>query len=238
MPERSFMQGLRNRKNIRGFLGDITPTGLAETSYDLIDTVESKGRDYNRQLVQMEFGAKLEAFKRDVLDPVEGKTMDDITKLYKDNISKIVNFAQRPNVPRWSQTLTAGGYAWTMGWNLSSAAITTFDVFMSTAPRLMGKYGDKATFKAMGKATSILAQSPKTKMVAVMQPDGTMAKEKVNTGKAGFSIGNYDYTDPNLSPELKDIEVLADIAEDSAQINQSLNQEELDMGNAKDAVEK
>jgi len=238
MPERSFMQGLRNRKNIRGFLGDVTPTGIAETSFDLVDTVESKGRDYNRQLVQMEFGAKLETFKRDVLDPVEGKTMDDTTKLYKDNLSRIVNFAQRPNVPRWSQTLTAGGYAWTMGWNLSSAAITTFDVFMSTAPRLMGKYGDKATFKAMGKAASILAQSPKTKMVAVMQPDGTMAKEKVNTGKAGFSIGNYDYTDPNLSSELKDIEVLADIAEDSAQINQSLNQEELDMGNAKDVVEK
>ena len=238
MPERSFMQGLRNRKNIRGFLGDVTPTGIAETSFDLVDTVESKGRDYNRQLVQMEFGAKLETFKRDVLDPVEGKTMDDTTKLYKDNLSKIVNFAQRPNVPRWSQTLTAGGYAWTMGWNLSSAAITTFDVFMSTAPRLMGKYGDKATFKAMGKATSILARSPKTKMVAVMQPDGTMAKEKVNTGKAGFSIGNYDYTDPNLPSELKDIEVLADIAEDSAQINQSLNQEELDMGNAKDVVEK
>tara|TARA_R110000796_G_scaffold162799_1_gene279742 strand:+ start:45 stop:3098 length:3054 start_codon:yes stop_codon:yes gene_type:complete len=238
MPERSFMQGLRNRNDVRGFLGDVTPTGIAEISYDLIDTVESKGRDYNRQLVQMEFGAKIDKFKQDVLNNVDDKDLDPNTKLYKDNLLGIANFAQRPNVPRWSQRLTAGGYAWTMGWNLSSAAITTFDVFMSTAPRLMGKYGDKATFKAMGKAASILAQSPKTKMVAVMQPDGTMAKEKINTGKAGFSIGNYDYTDPNLSPELKDIEVLADIAENSAQINQSLNQEELDMGNAKDVLEK
>jgi len=238
MPERSFMQGLRNRNDVRGFLGDVTPTGMAETAFDLVDAVESKGRDYNRQLVQMEFGAKLEAFKRDVLEAESVDTGNEVVKAYRDNLSRIVTFAQRPNVPRWSQSLTAGGYAWTMGWNLSSAAITTFDVFMSTAPRLMGKYGDKAAAKALGKATSILARSPKTKMVSVMQSDGTMAKEQVNVGKAGFSIGNYDYTDPNLDPETKDIEVLAEVADDNAQINQSLNQEELDMGNAKDVLEK
>ena len=211
---------------------------MAESAFDLVDMVQSKGRDYNRQLVQMEFGAKIQTFQREVLEKIDPASTDPTTTLYKSRVNQIANFAKNPNIPRWSQSLTAAGYAWTMGWNLSSAAITTFDVFMSTAPRLMGRYGDKATFRAMGSAISILAKSPKTKMIEVMGPEGKMIKRKVNVGIAGFSIGNYDYTDPNLSSELKDIEVLADVATENAQINQSLNQEELDMGNAKDRIEK
>ena len=237
MPERSFMQSFQKRKDVRGFLGDVTPTGMAAEAYDLIDMVQTKGRDYNRQLVQMEFGAQLEIFQRDVLG-LDAKRTDPTTMLYRDRLDLIVNFAKSPNIPRWSQSLTAAGYAWTMGWNLSSAAITTFDVFMSTAPRLMGRYGDRATFRAMGAATSILAKSPKTKMVAVMDENGNMTKRKVNTGMAGFSIGNYDFSDPDLDPRIKDLEILAEVATENAQINQSLNQEELDMNNAKDVLEK
>ena len=237
MPERSFMQSFQKRKDVRGFLGDVTPTGMAAEAYDLIDMVQTKGRDYNRQLVQMEFGAKLEIFQREVLGQTAKRT-DPTTMLYRDRLDLIVNFAKSPNIPRWSQSLTAAGYAWTMGWNLSSAAITTFDVFMSTAPRLMGRYGDRATFRAMGAATSILAKSPKTKMVAVMDENGNMTKRKVNTGMAGFSIGNYDFSDPDLDPRIKDLEILAEVATENAQINQSLNQEELDMNNAKDWLEK
>jgi len=75
-------------------------------------------------------------------------------------------------------------------------------------------------------------------MVAVMDENGNMTKRKVNTGIAGFSIGNYDFSDPNLDPKIKDLEILAEVATENAQINQSLNQEELDMNNAKDVLEK
>jgi hypothetical protein len=247
MPERSFMQSMRQRKDVRGFKGDITPTagagdkrffGLLDDSFDLVDMVQTKGRDYNRQLVQMEYGAKLQKFKNEILNTIDSNKSDEITMLYRDRMELVANFAQRPNIPRWSQSLTAAGYAWTMGWNLSSAAITTFDVFMSTAPRLMGKYGDGAAAKALGSAAVILRRSPKFKMVSVMGPDGKMTDRKVNTGLAGFSIGNYDFTDANLPSEVKDLEVLVGVASENAQINQSLNQEELDMNNAKDLLEK
>jgi hypothetical protein len=247
MPERSFMQSMRQRKDVRGFKGDITPTagagdkrffGLLDDSFDLVDMVQTKGRDYNRQLVQMEYGAKLQKFKNEILNTIDSNKSDEITMLYRDRMELITNFAQRPNIPQWSQSLNAAGYAWTMGWNLSSAAITTFDVFMSTAPRLMGKYGDGATAKALGSAAVILRRSPKFKMVSVMGPDGKMTDRKVNTGLAGFSIGNYDFTDANLPSEVKDLEVLVGVASENAQINQSLNQEELDMNNAKDLLEK
>ena len=84
-------------------------------------------------------------------------------------------------------------------------------------------------------------------MVKVMGPDGKMTNREVNTGIAGFSIGNYDYEklkgmsdkdiqDAGMTKEqhqnLLDLETLSEIAKDNAQINQSLNQEELDMNNA------
>jgi hypothetical protein len=238
MPERSFMQSFRKRGDVRGFLGDKTPTGMAEEAFDLVDMVQNKGRDYNRQIVQMQYGAKIQGFKNELREfaPAE-KTSTDVG-LFRDKLEQIANFAQRPTVPRWSQVATSAGYGWTMGFNLSSAAITTFDVFMSTAPRLMGKYGDKAAMKAMGSASAILARSPKEKMVQVMGPNGKMTDRKVNTGVAGFSIANYDFDAADLPKELRDIEVLAEVATENAQINQTLNQEQLDMGNTKDVMEK
>ena len=254
MPERSFMQSFRTRKDVRGFLGDATPTGMAAEAFDLLDMVETKGRDYNRQLVQMQFGAKIQKFQQEVLEaPFPRETTDETTTLYRDRLNLISNFAKKPDIPRWSQSLNAAGYAWTMGLNFSSAAITTFDVFMSSAPRMAGRYGDGATAKAMGSAAAILFRSPKTKMVEVMGPDGNMTGRKINTGLAGFSIGNYDYemlknmtaqeiTTAGMTKEqhknLLDLEVMAEVAKENAQINQSLNQEELDMNNAKDVLEK
>ena len=254
MPERSFIQSFRERKDVRGFLGDVTPTGIAGEAFDLVDMVETKGRDYNRQLVQMEYGAKIQKFQREVLEePLPAETTDATTTLYKERMNKIANFAKSPDIPRWSQSLTAAGYAWTMGWNISSAAITTFDVIISSGTRMAGRYGDIAATRAIGRATAILAKSPKTKMVKVMGPDGKMTNREVNTGIAGFSIGNYDYEklkgmsdkeiqDAGMTKEqhqnLLDLETLAEIAKDNAQINQSLNQEELDMNNAGDALEK
>ena len=254
MPERSFIQSFRERKDVRGFLGDVTPTGIAGEAFDLVDMVETKGRDYNRQLVQMEYGAKIQKFQREVLEEqLPAETTDATTTLYKERMNKIANFAKSPDIPRWSQSLTAAGYAWTMGWNISSAAITTFDVIISSGTRMAGRYGDIDTTRAIGRATAILAKSPKTKMVKVMGPDGKMTNREVNTGIAGFSIGNYDYEklkgmsdkdiqDAGMTKEqhqnLLDLETLAEIAKDNAQINQSLNQEELDMNNAGDVLEK
>ncbi len=238
MPERSFMQSFRKRGDVRGFLGDKTPTGMAEESFDLIDMVQTKGRDYNRQIVQMKYGAKLQAFKNELNEFAPAKTSSTEVGLLRDTLEKIATFAQRPTTPRWSQMATSGGYAWTMGANLSSAAITTFDVFMSTAPRLMGKYGDLAAMRAMGTASAILFKSPKTKMVKAMGPDGKMTNREVNTGIAGFSMSNYDFDDPNISSELKDIGILSEVATENAQINQTLNTEQLEMGNKEDALEK
>ena len=42
MPERSFLQGFRRRGNVRGFIGDTTPTGIGGTEFDAYNDDERK----------------------------------------------------------------------------------------------------------------------------------------------------------------------------------------------------
>ena len=65
MPERSFMQNFRRRGDVRGFIGDTTPTGMGGIEFDSYTMLKEKGRDLNRQLVQMQFAAKLEGFREE-----------------------------------------------------------------------------------------------------------------------------------------------------------------------------
>mgnify|MGYP006142999579 CR=1 FL=1 len=258
MPERSFMQSFRKRGDKRGFAGDVTPTGMAQEAFDLLDTVQSKGRDYNRQIIQMQYGSKIQKWKTGVNDKYKTENLDDTTADYKKTLFSIADFAQSPNVARWSQNATSLGYAWTMGFNLSSAATAIFDVPMSGAPRLMGKYGDKAAIKALGRAASVLKNSPKERLIETYGSEVDSAgnaipeKRKINGGMAGFSVVNYNFdairnmSDAELKKEgmtkaqqkkLLDLEMLAEVGSENAQFSQSLNQEHMDVTRGKDRLE-
>jgi len=184
--------------------------------------------------------------------------LDETTADYKTTLIDIADFAQSPNVARWSQNLTSFGYAWTMGFNLSSAATAIFDVPMSGAPRLMGKYGDAKAIKALGSAAALLKNSPKEKLIDAysdkVDADGKviLEKRKIKGGMAGFSIVNYDFdairnmSDAELKKEgmtkaqqkkLLDLEMLAEVGSENAQFSQSLNQEHMDVTRGKDRLE-
>jgi hypothetical protein len=256
MPERSFMQAFRTRKDTRGFLGDVTPTGMAQEAFDLIDTVQSKGRDYNRQVVQMQFGAKIQALKNEINEKYKYKDIDESTSLFKKKLLKIADFAQAPNVSRLSQNITGAAYAWTMGLNLSSAATAVFDVPMSVYPRLAGKFGDKDAVYALAAAVRMLSNSPKESITetygAEIDPatgKPIMVKRKINEGFAGYSNTNYDFDEIRAMSkaemdkagmsqkerqEILDTEVLVEVGSRSAQYNSSLNHEHLDVTRGKD----
>ena len=73
MPERSFMQNFRSRKGVsRGFIGDKTPTGMGGIEFDASTMLKEKGRDLDRQLVQMVSSAELEGFIKKLSEPVNG----------------------------------------------------------------------------------------------------------------------------------------------------------------------
>ena len=226
LPERSFMQGFRTRKGVRGFLGDTTPTGYSLANFDLIDMMETKGRDLNRQVVQLQGSAEIQG----VMNDIEKLTKDPETAEIGDRLKKIAEFAQRPNVNRLSQVATNLGFGWTMAYNVSSAGLTFFDVGMSVMPLLQGKYGASKTAGAFADASKVLYGSPTYKMLTVTDEKGNKVKERYELGAFGRSLGNVDYDDPaSVAEGMRKYDVLASYAVEQAQMGQSLTQETLEI---------
>jgi len=230
MPERSFMQNFRRRKGIRGFIGDTTPTGIGGQVFDAHTMLKEKGRDLNRQLVQMLSAAEIEGFRKKLADPEAGFMTNPETSMVADKLDQIAKFAQSPNVPRWSQIATSLGFGWTMGLNFSSAAITFFDVAMSAMPILAGKHGIGNTTSAYGDATRAFMGAPTTRTVMVTGPDGEPVAQEINMGMAGKTIANY--TPEQLRERFGDVrmDILVEKGLDQAQFNQSITQENLEIG--------
>jgi hypothetical protein len=228
MPERSFMQGFRRRKDVRGYIGDMTPTKVGDTEFDAISMMKEKGRDLNRQIVQIQASAEIEKFRNQLKEG--GYLNNPETADIARKLDQIAAFAQKPNVARWSQIANSVGFNMTMGLNFSSAAITFFDVAMSAMPIISAEYGARNTASAYGTATRLFADSPKTRGVMVSGPDGQPVEQEVNMGVAGKSI--FNLSADQLSPEMRDVrlDVLIEMGSDQGQANQSMTQESLEIG--------
>ena len=232
MPERSFLQTLRSRKEgeagrgVRGFLGDTTPTGNLSGEFDAYTMMKEKGRDLNRQLVQMKSAAEIAKF-RAKLAPYKA---DPSTGMMAEKLDTVAGFASSPNVPQYSQVVNSLGFGFTMGLNFSSAAITFFDVAMSAMPVLAGSHGIRNTGKAFGSATKLFAGAPSKRTVMATGPEGQPVEQEIDMGVAGKSIANYDFSD--LPQALKDVraDILIDMGIDQGQFNQSMVQEDLEIG--------
>ena len=234
MPERSFMQNFRRRGDVRGFIGDTTPTGMGGIEFDSYTMLKEKGRDLNRQLVQMQFAAKLEGFRKKLAEPrAEGSKQsyltDPETSAMAAKMDQMAKFAQSPNIPRWSQMTNSLGFAYTMGLNFSSAFITFFDVAMSSMPVLAGKYGTSNTTRAYADAAKLFAKAPKKRTAMVPGADGTLVPQEINMGYSGKSAANYG---DGLPPEMKalGVDVAIELGTSQGQFNQSFTQEALEVG--------
>jgi hypothetical protein len=226
MPERSFLQNLRRRKGVRGFIGDVTPTGMGGMEFDAYTMMKEKGRDLNRQLVQMKSAAEIEKFRAKLKPYKENPS----TAMMANKMDKIAGFASSPNVPQYSQVVNSLGFGFTMGLNFSSAAITFFDVAMSAMPVLAGSHGIRNTGKAFGSATKLFAGAPSKRTVMVTGPEGQPVEQEIDMGVAGKSIANYDLN--NLPEMLRNVraDILISMGIDQGQFNQSMVQEDLEVG--------
>ena len=228
MPERSFMQGFRRRKDVRGYIGDTTPTKIGDTEFDAVTMMKEKGRDLNRQIVQIQAAAEIEKFRNKLKEDnfLKNPETADIAR----KLDQIASFAQKPNVPRWSQVANGVGFNMTMGMNFSSAAITFFDVAMSAMPVISAEYGVNNTARAYGEATSLIMNAPKTRGIMVSGPDNKPIEQEVKMGIIGKSSFNYKFE--QLPPEMQKIraDILFETAADQGQANQSMTQESLEIG--------
>ena len=243
IPERSFMQSFRSRKErsegkrgILGALGDVTPSGMPGMDVDPAERFRDNFRGIEKQLVQLEYGAKIQAFRNklqagDYLTNLD--TMDIARKL-----DQVAEFAQSPSMARWSQIATSMGFGWTMGANISSAFNIMFDIPMAVHPYLAGEYGGGKATSAISRATKLFMGSPSTKMITVMGADGKPEIREVQLGKHNKGFDNYNFDDPNTPEDILRYKTLVEQAGARGMFNQSIDQEHVDLTNRKDVLAK
>ncbi len=243
IPERSFMQSFRSRKErsegkrgILGALGDVTPSGMPGMEVDPAERFRDNFRSIEKQLVQLEYGAKIQVFRNKLQDGDYLKRLDtmDIAKKLDD----VAKFAQAPSMARWSQIATSMGFGWTMGANISSAFNIMFDIPMAVHPYLSGQYGGGKATSAISRATKLFMGSPSTKMITVMGADGKPEVREVQLGKHNKGFDNYNFDDPNTPEDILRYKTLVEKAGARGMFNQSIDQEHVDLTNRKDVLAK
>lgn len=243
IPERSFMQSFRSRKEretggrgILGALGDVTPSGMPGIDVDPAERFRENFRNIEKQLIQLEQGAKIQVFRNKLK---EGKYLTNLdTADIAKKLDQIAEFAQSPSMARWSQIATSMGFGWTMGGNISSALNVMFDIPMAVHPYLAGEYGAGKATKAIADATKLFMGSPSTKMITLMGADGNPEIREVKQGNHNKGMDNHNFDDPNLDPEIRMNKILVEVAGARGMFNQSIDQEHVDLSSRRDVLAK
>jgi hypothetical protein len=211
MPETSFAQSLRSRQNREGF--DLNAIGAMETRMYSIA----------RQLTNLEYGAKLSKARADMLEEVKSKGSDPVSVDLARELSKRVDFALSPIIPKWSQIATSIGFNMTLGLNVSSAIVNLTQVPLVVLPYLGGRYGLGDTTRALGNASRVFMNSGRSRT------SEDLLGEKVKV-KAAPSLDNYDWD--KVSADMKKYQTLSEEGRNSGLFNRSMTYDILDMDNS------
>ena len=241
IPERSFMQSFRSRKEresggrgILGARGDVTPSGMPGVKVNFSSDFRDNFRNIEKQLIQLEQGAKIQVFRNRLKKDGYLERLD--TADIAQKLDAIAKFAQSPSLARWSQVATSMGFTWTMGANISSAFNIMFDIPMAVHPYLAGEYGGAKATKAIADATKLFMGSPSTKMITLMGEDGNPEVREAKLGNHNKGLDNHDYDDPNLDPNIRMNKILVEVAGARGMFNQSLDQEHVDLTDGRDVM--
>lgn len=201
LPENSFAQAFRTRKNTPGF------------ERDAIRAFSTKPYSIARQLANLEYGAKLNNLDTEMREHVE-KGSGQAVDMYNE-LAKHIKFAISPDIPEWSKIATSIGFNMTLGFNLSSAVVNLTQIPLVTLPYLGGKYGLPESNKAIAEATKIYLGS---KLTDKSRVDILGIKTDM---KAMPSLDNYDFDSKDLPADVLKYKILAQVAAEYGQLNRS-----------------
>ena len=235
LPERSFAQSFRNRKDRRGFMGDVTPTERQVPAGDMFKAYRDRAYNISHQVARVKYGAEINAFQtmlnqeKEELGtkgiPQEEKALNE---LYIEELEARAQWAANPVVQNWAKVATGIGFNATLGLNLSSALVNLSQLPMVTLPYLGGQYGFREATKAMGRASKLFMASGRVRGVDSYGVE--VGKDIQSKQGALWSLDNYDFSDPNLDPEIKRYETLVKVASEQGQLNRSIAYDILDLG--------
>jgi hypothetical protein len=217
-PERSFLQSFRAREGTRGFLGDITPRNADRKGdgyerkqhvgkHDAVAGTHGRAASMIRQLGRIRYGIQANTVRKELNEHytaqqqrgTPGFTGSYAYHLYKelDERAATITHIDRAN---WSRALTGTGFAFTLGFNPSSALINLFALPTIVGSYLGPKYGYLQTARAMGNATKLFGASGRERTVEKINESGSVYTERATTSVLDYSLDNYDLTPGKNEP--------------------------------------
>lgn len=252
MPETSFVKMFQKRKGVRGFDLDITPLEevlqLADSASDTVANLKRSGMRMANQLANIEYRTNIDALRRalneeyklfveernmQVADPLERAGNQNEAKMYLDVLNDHAGMAtyRRAN---WSRNLNAVGYTMFLGLNVSTAALTLFQITNFLGPMLMPKYGSRNATAAFGAASRLLGQSAGTRTTSRISADGGIERFDKKIPFYDMSLSNRDYA----LPENQWLKPLFEAGDAFGGFTRSAAQEHIDATSAKGLTQK
>lgn len=207
MPETAFAQSFRQREGVLGF------------NADAISAMRLRTPAIGRQLVNLEYGAKLSRLNSRMQESAKA-SRDDTAKAFADEYDKRIQLANSPDNPTWSQATKTFAFGMTLGFNVSSALVNLTQIPLVVMPYLGGKYGYGDTASAIARATRVFMGSGFSRTDKDLLGQDTEAR-------AAPSLENIDFS--KASAKMKHYATLARIAGDNGVFGRSLTQDILNV---------
>ena len=236
-PERSFVQAYRKRQGTLGFLGGRGPRDMSLSRQDTVNLLMEKGFSVSRQVADMEYGIRMQTVQNSIeervrnvtanpkLPPREQAVLTSRMAMYQD-LLRDYGSAMQNQRSALSRNITAGTYGLTLGLNVSTAALTFFQLPTIIAPYLAGQHGMRGTTTAMFNAMRVLTGSGSSRDETFVGAGG-LETERVRIGRYDYSLNNYDFNDPK-NANLARYQALRDEMDRRGIFNRSITEEILD----------
>ena len=250
LPESSFAQAFRKRKNTPGFSFNATGAFYSRSmsmahqlpnmeysakAYKLRDEIdEYKKTKYDTELARIAKAKNVKVDKLTAEDNKEASDNAERTSAVADELNNHIQTLVSPNIAPWSKAVTSLAFGWTLGFNVSSAVVNMSQVPLVMVPYLGGKYGYPETMKALGSATKIFMGSGRKRMVKMTVPTADGQETIEQTG--GFSLDNYNFDALAKKGKLTkqeqatlDLKELSEIADKYGLLDRSMTSDLLEM---------
>jgi hypothetical protein len=207
MPETAFAQSFRQREGVLGF------------NADAISAMRLRTPAIGRQLVNLEYGAKLSRLNSKMQESAKA-SRDDTAKAFAAEYDKRIQLANSPDNPAWSQVSKTFAFGMTLGFNVSSALVNVTQIPLVVMPYLGGKYGYGDTASAIARATRVFMGSGFSRTDKDLLGQDTEAR-------AAPSLENIDFS--KAPAKMKHYATLARLAGDNGVFGRSLTQDILNV---------
>ena len=196
LPEQGLIQGHRERAGYAGYETEALKT--FEESYPAMIN------SYVNLKYELDFTLAANKIKEEAASGANAndRLVQDITTALVGNkaetdrqpgkLPSYLEFVKNPNLPNWARKARSLSFIYTLGFNISSAAVNMSTLPMIVGPLLSGKFGGAKATSAMGRAMKMYTQS-----FGEVTREGITKEGEIGEVK---ELGGFSYTNKEGGP--------------------------------------